>query len=287
MTAPQPEPSRVFSPVAAGARLVAMLACTLLMMAPVWAAQRFFPRLHRPLAFVYWRMVCFVLGFRIRVHGVPSRQHPTLFVANHASYLDIPVLGSLVQGAFVAKSEVGTWPGIKILARLGGTVFVARQRQGAGKERNSLLERLQAGGSLILFPEGTSNDGNRVLPFKSALMSVAEVETTVGQPLAVQPISVAYTRLDGLPIGLGWRQFLAWYGDMDLAPHCWAVLGMGRITVDVVFHPVTTIAAYKGRKGLTEHCHTLVARGVVLANAGRLDRLPAAQPEAAPEAVAA
>lgn len=276
MTAPLSEPSNPSSPLLSGWRLALLVVWTLLMIPPVWVAQRWLPRQHRAAARFYWRALAWLLGFRIRVHGQPTAHAPTLYVANHASYLDIVVLGALVKAAFVAKQEVGTWPGVSVLAKLGNTVFVERKRREAANERDSLLERLLDGQSLILFPEGTSNDGTRVLPFKSALMSVAAYETN-GQPLQVQPISVAYTRLDGMPIGFGWRQFLAWYGDMDLAPHAWAVLGLGRVTVDVVFHPVCTIQDYNGRKGLTEHCHGVVARGVALGLAGRLDKLAAAR----------
>src|SRR3546814_6911519 len=83
-----------------------------------------------------------------------------------------------------------------------------------------MTRRLEAGDDLVLFPEGTSGDGNRVLAFKSALFSVAE-RRPQGEPLTVQPVSIAYTRLDGLPLGRYLRPFFAWYGDMELGPHLW------------------------------------------------------------------
>ena len=133
-----------------------------------------------------------------------------------------------------------------------------------------MIGRLEAGENLILFPEGTSSDGNAVLPFKSALFSVAQVEPH-GQPLLVQPVSLAYTLLDGMPIGRALRPYFAWYGDMMLAPHFWEVAGLGRATVDVVFHPPVSIQEYGSRKALADHCQAVVARGVSAANAGRLD----------------
>src|SRR3546814_4926008 len=97
-----------------------------------------------------------------------------------------------------------------------------------------MTRRLEAGDDLVLFPEGTSGDGNRVLAFKSALFSVAE-RRPQGEPLTVQPVSIAYTRLDGLPLGRYLRPFFAWYGDMELGPHLWHAIGLGRVTVMVEF----------------------------------------------------
>ncbi len=128
--------------------------------------------------------------------------------------------------------------------------------------------RLEAGDSLILFPEGTSSDGNRVLPFKSGLFSVAELEPG-GRPLTVQPVSIAYTMLDGLPMGRYLRPFFAWYGDMELVSHLWQWAGLGRLTVVVRFHEPVTLAQFGSRKVLSEHCYAVVSRGMSEALAGR------------------
>lgn len=224
----------------------------------------------------YWRVVTRLIGFTVRVSGEPAlgARGPVLFVANHASYLDIIVLGSILPACFVAKSEVAGWPGFGFLSRVAQTVFVDRKRGGTARERDALRRRLDGGDSLILFPEGTSNDGNRVLPFKSSLFAVAEepVDDHQGgrRPLPVQPVSVAYTRLDGLPMGRAFRPFYAWYGDMTLAGHLFAVLGLGELEVEVVFHPVVSIADFVDRKALCNHCHDVVSHGVTLALAGRL-----------------
>jgi 1-acyl-sn-glycerol-3-phosphate acyltransferase len=220
----------------------------------------------------YFRVCCRLIGFQVRVRGVaPSAAKPTLFVSNHASYLDILILGSVVDGCFVAKSEVAGWPGFGFLARIAQTVFVERKRGATARERDQLGARLAAGDSLILFPEGTSNDGNRVLPFKTSLFAVAQATGAGGAPLPVQPLSVAYTRLDGQAIGRALRPFYAWYGDMTLAGHLFGALGLGKLTVEVVFHPVVTIAEFGDRKALANHCHDVVSHGVVEALAGRLD----------------
>jgi len=228
---------------------------------------------YRAMARLYWRVVCKILGIRLRRHGEICTAQPVLYVANHASYLDILALGALIQGVFVAKQEVGTWPGISILARLGRTIFVERRSVRAAEQSDVIGAHLATGERLIIFPEGTSNSGNRIQPFKSSLFSVAErygASAQTGENLPVQPITIAYTRLDDLPIGRAWRAFFAWYGDMDLAPHLLWLLGLGRLTIDIVFHPPVTIADFPSRKALSAHCQTVIANGLAEANAGRL-----------------
>ncbi|MDE1148995.1 MAG: lysophospholipid acyltransferase family protein [Azospirillaceae bacterium] len=228
----------------------------------------------------YHRVCCrLMLCLDAEVVGRPSLDRPTLFVSNHSSYLDIPVLGSLIDCSFVAKSEVGLWPFFGLLAKLQRTVFVNRaNRREAGKQRDDLAGRLVAGDSLVLFPEGTSSDGNRVLPFKTALFSVANTQVD-GQPVAVQPISVVCTHLDGLPLGHELRPLYAWYGDMDLPPHLWQMIGTGRLRIRVEFHPVVSLADFSSRKALADHCWQTVAAGVDRAVSGRWSRAaPTARP---------
>ncbi len=204
----------------------------------------------------FHKTVLKLIGVKVKVTGTPCRTQPALLVCNHTSYMDILVLGSLMPLTFIAKREVATWPGFGLLAKLQRTVFVDRTRRtDAGAQRDAIADRLKAGGTLVLFPEGTTNDGNRVLPFKSALFAVAE---SGGQSLPVQPIALAYTRLDGMPIGRAYRPMIAWYGDMDLGPHLWRLLGMGVITVEVHFAPVRTIAESGGRKALAKSCETAI-----------------------------
>lgn len=216
----------------------------------------------------YHRQCCRVLGVVVQRRGRQSRKHPTLYVSNHVSYVDISVLGMLIRGSFVAKSEVRGWPFFGWLARLQRTVFVERQAGRSAVQRDEMVSRLESGDDLILFPEGTSGDGNRVLPFKSALFSVVE-RWTGPEPLTVQPVSITYARLDGLPLGRHLRPFYAWYGDMDLLPHLWQLAGLGRVTVVVEFHPPVALADFGSRKALADHCQGQVARGVAAALSGR------------------
>jgi 1-acyl-sn-glycerol-3-phosphate acyltransferase len=249
-------------------RLAAYLAWTLALM-PVqaiglilrcrWVAV--FPRF-------YHRCCCRIFGLRVQTIGEAVAARPALFISNHVSYIDIMVLGSQIPGSFVAKSEVAGWPLFGWLAKLQRSVFVDRQVRSTVRQRNALAERLDAGEAVILFPEGTSNDGTRVLPFKSALFSVAfdKHRTTA---LTVQPVSVTYTRLDGLPLGRALRPFFAWYGDMEMAAHLWRAVGLGTVDVVVEFHPPTAVGDWPSRKALAQFCHDRITGGVSVALCGR------------------
>lgn len=253
-------------------RLALYLAVTLPLMPVQWLAVRLGSRLAERLPHAYHRLCCRLFGLAVEQRGAISTVRPTLFVANHSSYLDIIVFSSLMPVSFIAKSEVADWPFFGWLAKLQRTVFVDRQRRTTREQRDDIARRLAAGDNLMLFPEGTSDDGNRILPFRSALLSVAErrVGTNAGErPLVIQPVSIAYARLNGLPLGYGLRPLLAWYGDMDLAAHLWRAAGLGRISVVVEFHPPVTIEAFGSRKALTEHCQRAIAGGVGAALAGR------------------
>jgi 1-acyl-sn-glycerol-3-phosphate acyltransferase len=216
----------------------------------------------------YHRLCCRILGFRIDTTGTRSTVHPTLYVANHASYLDIPILGGLIAGSFIAKAEIASWPYFGILAKLQRSVFVDRRPGSTAQQRDAIMCRLEEGDDLIIFPEATSGDGIHMLPFKSALLSVAELRPR-GEPLVVQPVSVAYVRLDGMPLGRFYRPLVSWYGGMEVAPHLWMMLGLGAITVKVIFHQPVTLEEFGSRKALAAHCYRVVAVGLAAALSGR------------------
>ena len=264
----------------AAVRLLAYLALTLPLMPVQALLLALGSRFARRLPLIYHRLACRVLGIEIEIHGDISPIRPTLFVCNHVSYLDIEALSATIETSFVAKREVAAWPLFGWLAKLQRTVFIDRRATSVADGRDGLAQRLNDGDNVVLFAEGTSSDGNRLKPFKSALFSVAE-QKVHGKPLTVQPVSIAYTRLDGMPIGRQWRPFFAWYGDMDLAPHLWHLLGLGRTTVALVFHPTLTLADAGSRKALAATCQRVIAEGLEAANRGRLARPAAAAPSTA------
>lgn len=221
----------------------------------------------------YHRMVCVILGIKVRINGQRSTVTPTLYVCNHMSYLDIEVLGSRIPGSFVAKAEVATWPFFSTLAKAQRTIFVERRSSKTSNSRDEMLKRLNTGDNLMLFPEGTSSDGTRVLPFRSALFAVAQLRRQ-DTPIVVQPVAISYTRLDGIPLGRYWRPLFAWFGDLDLVPHLWQMVCLGETEAVVTFFPPVDIDAIGDRKKLAEYCFRQVSAGVQSANSGRPELLP-------------
>ena len=214
---------------------------------------------------LFHKLLSALVGARVRKHGrlaKGSKAHPILFVCNHSSYMDIPVLGSVIPASFVAKSEVAGWPFIGTMSKFQNTVFIERKMIRAGKQSEVLRQNLEEGKSLILFPEGTSSDGMRTLPFKSSLFSIVEKPMPHGYMVKVQPVSILCTEIGGMPIGRSWRPYYAWFGDMTLIKHVWDVFRIASFTVDIIFHPPVTVEDFADRKQLASHCERVIAEGV-------------------------
>jgi 1-acyl-sn-glycerol-3-phosphate acyltransferase len=201
------------------------------------------------------RVVLRLIGLRLEVTGRPMRGRGAL-VANHASWLDIYVLNAPAPLYFVSKAEVARWPGIGWLARATGTLFISRESRDAPRQKLEMEARLRAGHRLLFFPEGTSTDGQRVLPFKPTLFA-AFFEHGLAGLLAVQPVSLRYHAPPGED-----PRFYGWWGDMPFGPHLVAVLGARRQgRVEVVFHPPLDLAGFAGRKPLARACEAAVRAG--------------------------
>lgn len=251
------------SPIRAAARLFAFVLLSVFMIVAYSACVGPLGRWRRPLQ-VVWSKGCYRLaGITVRTFGRPYRDGPALSVANHVSYLDIPILAALVDGAFVAKTEVGRWPLFGTAARITGTVFVNRSGGEAMSQREELMRRLSEGRrGLILFAEGTSTDGSRVAPFKSSLFSIAE-KPPEGREFVVQPVSVAYPReLGGRPLTGERRALYCWFGDAALVPHMWRMMGLKGAEAEVRFHAPIRVAGAVRRKDLAKAAETAVAAGV-------------------------
>jgi 1-acyl-sn-glycerol-3-phosphate acyltransferase len=263
----------IFQPRPLGGRVRAvrrMLAAVLwtLVAIPVQAALLALPRGVWPrgkvaFARLYHATLCRLLGLEVRVVGRPCGDAPVLFLSNHSSWLDILVLGGTLEACFVAKAEVGRWPLIGTVARLGRTVFVSRSRGATGREADEMRTRLTAGDSLVLFPEGTSNDGTRVLPFRSAFLATAEAARRI------QPVSVVYDRLGGLPACRRDRPIFAWYGDMDIGSHFWRLARRSGARVTVLLHEPFPPGAVPDRKALAAASERVVAEGAALLRQNR------------------
>jgi 1-acyl-sn-glycerol-3-phosphate acyltransferase len=207
------------------------------------------------------RMALFVLGLPLAVHGRPMTRQGAI-VANHSSWLDIFVLNAVQTVYFVAKAEVAAWPGIGWLARATGTVFIARKGTEAKKQQEIFESRLQAGHRLLFFPEGTSTDANRVLPFKSTLFE-AFFSPALERTMHIQPVTVIFhAPSDEDPRHYGW------WGDMDFASHLVKMLATPRHgRVEVIFHPEVPVDAFENRKALAQHCERVIRTAHVKAEA--------------------
>ncbi|MFC7053243.1 lysophospholipid acyltransferase family protein [Hansschlegelia quercus] len=205
------------------------------------------------LPLLFHRLALRAIGMRVTVIGAPSAARPLLITPNHSSWIDILAFGSLMPLSFVAKSEIATWPVFGWMSTLQRTIFVDRSRKTATAAVNrEMAERMASGEPVVLFAEGTSSDGNRVLPFRSALLGATQgaILSTGGGSMAVQPASIAYLRRNGLPLGRGGRPFVAWYGDMEFASHLWSILTNGAIDVVITFGDTVTADATTDRKRL-------------------------------------
>lgn len=256
----------------AGAILAGFAGLTLPLMPVQAGLVRFSPPLARRLPHWYHRRVCRLLGLKLDITGSVARGKPVLLISNHTSWLDIPVLSAVAPVSFIAKKEVGTWPGVSALARLQRTVFVDREKRAAvGETANEIIDRLAAGDAMVLFAEGTSSDGNRVLPFRTSLFAAAKPTANVagaGSGAVVQTVAIVYTRLHGLPLTRADRPLTGWYGDMELPPHAWELLKSGPIDVKVVVGAPVPLDQFADRKALARHSEDEVRANVVRVTRG-------------------
>ncbi|MEQ1578787.1 MAG: lysophospholipid acyltransferase family protein [Hyphomicrobium sp.] len=232
-----------------------------------WAARRF--------PHWYHRQVCRIIGVRLTIEGDVARDEPVLLISNHTSWLDIPVLSAVAPLSFVAKKEVAAWPFVSWLAKLQRTVFVDRERRTAtGEAAAEITSRLGRGDAIVLFAEGTSSDGNRVLPFMSSLFgAVLPPSAQAGPPSAihasVQTIAIVYTHHHGVPFSREQRSHVGWYGDMEMTGHAWQLLGSGPIDVTIRIGAPVPLAGFSGRKELAAASERQVRENVVRILRGR------------------
>ncbi|HET6388950.1 lysophospholipid acyltransferase family protein [Hyphomicrobium sp.] len=236
-------------------RASAVLATFLGLTVPLMPVQAFLlkasPKAARRFPNWYHRQVCRILGIKLHIDGAVVQNAPVLLVCNHTSWLDIPVLSALAPVSFVAKREVGTWPFVSALARLQRSVFVDRtRRQATGDAAAEIMKRLHAGDTIVLFAEGTSSDGNRVLPFKTSLFGAVSGESEAEPRLVVQTATVVYTHLRGIPLSRADRPRIGWYGDMEMTSHAWGVLQSGPITATIKVGPPVPLREFNDRKDL-------------------------------------
>lgn len=235
------------------------VAVTLLMFLPVlllWAVA--LEGLRAQLVRFFFQVIGRISGVRLRVEGSISPLRPLMLVANHSSYLDIFVLGSLVPLSFTPKSEIRSWPIIGFLCVLADCVFIERRPTDMQRAQTEMGARLSNGKVLGLFPEGTTGDGFNVMPFKSGFLSLVEAHD-----LPLQPVSIAYTHIGNVPLNAENREQVAWIGEASFVTHFWHLLKFPSVQVVATLYDVERIAQYADRKALAKQCETIIRAGLM------------------------
>lgn len=200
----------------------------------------------------WWhKVMCRSIGLKVRVQGHLSQERPLMLVSNHVSWKDIMVLGSVADVVFIAKSEVRTWPVFGWLARLQRSVFIERNiRRKTGAQISEVSARLNAGEVVVLFAEGTTSDGNRVMPFNSSLFgaAAAALPSAPEGKVHIQPVSIAYVGIHGMAMGRYHRPVAGWPGDVGLGSHMLRVIRSGALDVDVIFSDPVAFDSAADRK---------------------------------------
>lgn len=217
-----------------------------------------------PLSLIYPRayhaFACWLFGIKVVVEGTPDTRPNVVFAGNHISYLDVQVVGSIVKGCFIAKKDVESWPVFGLLGKMGRTLYISRNPKDAPKEIKAISDRLEEGTPVIVFPEGTSSNGTSVFPFKSSFF-----EIFLNKNINIQPFTISILFIDEeTPPSASKRDYYAWYGDMNFAPHLWRFSkGKGAI-IKVKFQKSISTSCYKNRKELSNDVYNAVCKGLDL-----------------------
>ncbi len=219
----------------------------------------------------FHRLSCIFLGLRVHTIGQPERRRPTLLVSNHISWTDIIAVGSVADVTFVAKSEIARWFFVGFMASLQRTIFVDRnKRSDARRTSSEMAERMAGGRTVLLFAEGQSGLGTHVLPFRSALIGAAQaaMESSGAHDVVIQPLTIAYTRLQGLPVSQAERSLIAWVKSKTLKDNIREILGGGVKDVTLVFGKPVPLSEGGDRKSLSKRCEADVRAALVALNRG-------------------
>ena len=242
--------------------VIFILAIVTLFLIPVqWVAIKLNLGIARKLPMLWHKIATRFVGLKIRVSGNIPQTRPLMIVSNHISWMDIPVLGSIMELSFIAKSEVNEMAGANFLSRLQRTIYVVREdKRKAGKQAQEITQRMLQGDAMVLFGEGTTHDGNRVGTFKSALLGAAQfaLKEDAVENVLIQPVSIAYTRLHGMPMGRYTRAKAAWYGDMRLGGHAINIMLQSAWDVEVIFGEPVVFDENSNRRQVTKEIQSQV-----------------------------
>ncbi|KKB13388.1 hypothetical protein VE25_02465 [Devosia geojensis] len=219
----------------------------------------------------FHRVGCIFLGLKVTVIGQPATGRPTLLVSNHISWTDIIAIGSVANVTFVAKREVGQWPFVGFMANLQKTIYVDRtKRSDAGRTSREMGSHMAAGNAVLLFAEGQSDIGTHVLPFRSALIGAAQhaMEEAGAGDVLIQPLTVAYTKLQGLPVSRNERSLIAWIKSKSVKQNIREILTGGTKEVTVAFGAPMPLTQGTNRKAVSKTAENEVRHMLVALNRG-------------------
>lgn len=224
---------------------------------------------------IFHRLAARFIGLKITVFGHPDHGHPTLLVANHISWTDIIALGAVADVSFVARQEIGTWPVVGFMASLQKTIFVDRSRKADAKRTtDEMARRIADGNSVVLFAEGQSDIGTHVLPFRSALVGAAQTAMLEqgARNVMIQPMTIAYTHLQGMPVSRNERSMIAWIKSKSVGENIREILTGSTKSVTIAFGDPMPLKASDDRKIITQRCEQEVRAMLVALNRG--EKLP-------------
>lgn len=201
----------------------------------------------------FYGIVCKIMNIEIIRTGEICDKKPLVFVGNHTSYLDILILGATLPTSFVSKASVANWPLVGQIGKLTGTIFIKRDRKLADSHVKQMHSALKKGINLVFFPEGTTADGVRTLPFKTSLFKLAE-----RHKVFIQPLTIRYSHINGLPVHRNEKMLTSWIGDMTLVPHLAGLFKLGRLRVEIVMHEAIESHENTDRKILAKQCQETV-----------------------------
>lgn len=214
--------------------------------------------LHKKLLKAFCLMACFILNIRVLGDSTKKlKEKGKLFVSNHCSYLDIIVIGRKIPVRFTPKSDIKKWPALGLLTNISLPVYIERKGSKALEQKKIINSVIESGDNIIIFPEGTTNNGQIVKPFKTSLFSVVEGNDTI-----IQPIAISYVEIDGKPSSERNIDMVAWYGDMEFLPHFWNLLKSTGVKAEINYLEPVSSKNFDDRKALAKYCEGVISASV-------------------------
>lgn len=202
----------------------------------------------------FCRLGLALMKLRVNAINPPSPESPYLLVSNHLGILDILILSSIKPTLFVTSVEMKNTPFLGLLTDMAGCLYVERRsRSQILQELSEIRQALKDGLSVALYPEGTSSNGERVLPFKKTLLTAA-----AGTGVPIKPVIVNFRKVNGEPMSDRWRDYVCWYGDLTFTGFLFRVFSLESVDVDLEFAHEVMVHSEEQRKEIAHHLQTVI-----------------------------